>query len=113
MSQSKTAKIGKQTFTVRELTLREIKSLTEGAGESPIDSLVNLLTISTTAKPEDLSEQAPSDIKEFVDAMLEVNTPFFDMAEAANMKGSADALRQLIRSIFLTSFSHLSKEDTE
>ena len=113
MSQSKTAKIGKQTFTVRELTLREIKSLTEGLEESAVDALINLLTISTTAKPEDLTEHAPSEIKEFIDAMLEVNSPFFDMAEAAQMKQSADALRHLIRSIFLTSFLSSSKEATE
>jgi len=112
MGQAKTCKIGNKTFTVRELTLREIKTLTEGVEQNPIDAFVSLLTVSTDAKPVDLLDHAPSDVKEFVDTMIEVNAPFLGMAEAANMKDMADALRSLMARIFLVSFLPSSSEDT-
>ena len=110
---AETVKIDKKTITVRELTLREIKELTEGSGESPIDMLTKLMTISTSAKPADLIDLTPSEIQPFVDMVLQVNTPFFVMAKAANMKEMAEALQGMIRSVFLTARLPSLKEDTE
>lgn len=110
---AKEIKIGKKTYTVRELVLREIRELTSMAEENPIDSLCRLLTMSTTATPEDLFEYKPSEVQEFIDAVMEVNAPFLSMAEAANMQEVADGLRGLIRSIFLGPLSCSLKEATE
>jgi len=107
-----TVKIDKKTHTVRELTLREIRELTETSSSNPIDALCSLLTTSTTAEPEDLIDLTPSELQEFIDKMLEVNTPFLSMAEAANMAEVAEALRGMIRSIFLTSLASSSSEAT-
>jgi hypothetical protein len=110
---STTAKINKDTFTIRELTLREIRELTEISEGNPIDALCSLLTTATTAKPGDVIDLTPSELQEFVDKMLEVNAPFFSMAEAANMNEVAEALRGMIRSIFLTSLVSSLSEATE
>ena len=113
MGKAKTCTIGDKTVTVRELTLREIKTLTESVEQSPVDALTNLLTVCTDVKKDDLEGQPPSELTAFVDTLIEVNTPFFDMAEAVNMSELATAIKNLMRSVFLIVFSPSSKEDTE
>jgi len=105
MSGVKTVKLGGKTVTVRELTVAEIHALAVGGAENPVDTIIQLLTTCTSAKPEDIPPLTPSEIDPLIEAMLEVNNRFFVQMQGIGMEETAEALRRLIRSVSVLPFT--------
>jgi len=104
MSGVKTVKLGSKTVTVRELTVAEIHSLATGGAENPVDTIIQLLTTCSSAKPEDIPPLTPSEIDPLIEAMLEVNSRFFGQMQAIGMEEGAESLRRLIKSVSVLPF---------
>lgn len=97
MRQEKKHSIGEREFTIKELTLAEIRNWqrqaeqqAQGDDASPaldlgdalfVDVTVADLLLMTDAEAEELEELAPSELRQLADACREVNEHFFAMAD--------------------------------
>lgn len=101
--------------SVCELTMQDVVELSGTRDDSG-----GLLTIMELLRrccpdldPELIAAGKPSEIKELVARIREVNADFFEMCRAVQMSGPADALERLLQSIFLLPFLKLSAAATE
>ncbi len=100
---------------VRELTVREIKTLADMPEDVSIaDRLTGLLeTCADGIKKDDLLDFAPSELQPLIDTMLEVNSAFFDQASAIGMDAAGEALKQMIGAVSMIAFCSASETVTE
>lgn len=100
--------------TVRELTIQDILDLAGTRDESG-----GLLTILDLLRrccpdldPDVICASRPSEIRELVARIKEVNADFFAMCRDVQMDGPADGLERILNSIFLLPFLKSSAADT-
>lgn len=112
-AKSKEVKIDKRVFTARELIIDQVKAVCSDEAKEPIDRILELLSYCSDATAQEIGPLAPSEIRQLVDAILEVNSDFFDFAAQLQMAAAAKQLEGLIRSIFLIRFIDSSPPATE
>ena len=110
---TKEVRIDTRVYTARELTVDQIKAVCSDEAKEPVDRILELLTYCSDAKVQDVGPLAPSEIRQLVDAILEVNSDFFDFAAQLQMAAAAKQLEGLIKSIFLIRFLDSSIPATE
>lgn len=104
-----------QSVTVCELTMQDVCDL---AGTR--DDTGGLLTVIELLRrccpdldPDLISTSRPSEIRELVTRIREVNADFFEMCRDVDMSGPAEAFDRLLKSLFLLPFLRLSDSATE
>lgn len=101
MGMTDTVAIGKRAYTVRELTLQQIRDI-DGL-TSKADIIPAVVAACTDATIEELLPLAPSEIEPLVDAVVKVNAAFFRMAANAKEVEAAQLLEQKMRLISMIS----------
>jgi len=101
MGMTENVPVGQRNFTVREITLQQIKDIDELTVKSAIIPAV--VAACTDATMEELMTMAPSEIEPLVDAVIKVNAPFFRMATKAKEVEVAQLLEQKMRLISMIS----------
>ena len=112
MALNQKVEIDRKVYTVNELTMQQIVDLTAGEADNIAAPITRLLEMSTDAKKEDILTMAPSEIQLLVDAMVNVNSPFFLQAIKIGAKESAEQFENLLRSIYLIAFLPSSPQAT-
>lgn len=110
---TKEVRIDKRVYQAREITIDQIRQVCAEDQRQPIDRITELLSFVSDATVADIGPLAPSEIKSLLDAILEVNADFFELAAQVNMAPAAKQLEGLIRSIFLIRFIDSSAQATE
>lgn len=100
--------------TVREMTIQDVIDLAGTRDDSGgLLTVLELLQRCCQDLDQDLiAASRPSEIKELVARIREVNTDFFEMCRDVDMSGPADGLERIIKSLFLLPFLKLSAADT-
>lgn len=120
MPQTKTISINGKEITVKELRVKDMLEIIEKAGKSKKDvtiagfkSLVEQnMTLACDASIDDLKEMAPSEIKQIVDAFKEVNSVFFETAQALGLGGITKELKESLKSDFMKIYADSLKQVT-
>jgi hypothetical protein len=112
MRKSKTVKIDDKEITVKEMRVKDIRSLLNSAeNEKDVFSAIeDILPRVTDLPTKDFEELAPSEMKQLWEAFKEVNADFFDLLEKT---GFVEALKQLISKHLTEGFASLSNAATE
>ncbi len=109
-----------KSFTVKELTVKEIISLTSSdllGGDASIASLkenfeTRLLPICSNIEMSDLAEMAPSEIVHIWDKFKSVNSDFFEIARKAGLDSILTKLKEALIADFSSYVADSSKQDT-
>jgi len=114
MRKSKIIKIDDKEITVKELRVKDILSVFDMAGQKGIDDWSKqietfLPKITTGISIEDLKKMAPSEIKQIVDAVKEVNNDFLAVARTLGLGKLIGDLKKTI----LNDFSGLLADSLE
>jgi len=109
-----------KSFTVNELTVKEIISLTSEdlLGDVSISKLkenfeTRLLPICSNIELSDLMEMAPSDLKAIWDNFKKVNSDFFAVARNAGLDKILIRLKEALIADFSSYVADSSKADTQ
>lgn len=94
--------IGKRNFTVKEITLQQIRDIDQLQMKS--DIIPAIVAACTDAAIDELLPLSPSEIEPLVDGVIKVNAAFFRMATKAKEVEVAQLLEQKIRLISMISF---------
>lgn len=113
MRKTKILKIDDREITIKELTLRDIYELTDGAKNGILPAMNVLLAKTSSLSLEDIKDFAPSEIQILYSAFLEVNSAFFQIADQLGLKQAATRVLQQIQRDFLNSFANSSVQGTE
>lgn len=101
MGMTETVAIGTRAFTVRELTLQQIRDIDELS--SKVEIIPAVVAACTDATIDELLPLAPSEIEPLVDAVVKVNAAFFRMATKTKEVEVAQLLEQKLRLISMIS----------
>ncbi len=121
MRKTKTFKIEgyEKSFTVNELTVKQIISLTseEMLSDVSIARLkenfeTRLLPICSNIEMSDFAEMAPSEIKQIWENFKEVNSDFFEIARKAGLDSILTKLKEALIADFSNFVADSSKQDT-
>jgi len=109
MPKSKIITINGEDITLRELRVRDIYDLlTMDDGVSMGDRFDDLLRRGTDISREQMLDWTPTDIKELLDAVKEVNSSFLDLAAMVGLDDPAAMMRKQLHE----QFAGLSGPDT-
>lgn len=103
--------IGQRAFTVRELTLAQIRELDNITLKA--DVIPYLLASGTDTTVEEILPMAPSDLEPLVDAFVEVNKSFFGQAVKVEETETARLFEMKLRLISMTACFYSSTLVTE
>jgi len=120
MRGQKTCEIDGKQIVVKELTIKQIKSLFDFAdvpNEASANALLDhfggkILPLCTNLTMDDLEELRPSDAAEIWEAVREVNATFFGIAKLAGLKEIAVQLRNSLIADCLNSVASSLAEAT-
>ena len=112
MPKTKTVKIDNKEITVKELRVKDIRTLLEIAERAEDDDFLKqaetLIPLVTDIKLNDIEEMAPSEIKILWGAFREVNADFLSAIERLGIK---EAFISSIRKHLTDAFADLLNED--
>lgn len=103
MRKEKTVKIDDKEIKVKELRVKDIRSIIEEAEntENQVELIEKMLPKAISLSLSDLEELAPSEIKLLWDAFREVNAVFFDVLDRVEVfKVLKDAIVQDLTGVF-------------
>lgn len=113
MRKIKTIKIDEREITVRELTVKQIMGIFDNAGQTGSDAndlagiLKDKMALVTDLTLDDIVTMAPSELQQVWGAVKEVNTAFFELAQAAGLGQTIDKILAQLREALLSDFSSL------
>jgi len=112
MRKSKTVKIDEKEITVKELRVKDIRTVLEIAEHAEEDDLLKqaeaLLPLVTDIKLDDIEEMAPSEIKILWEAFREVNADFLSVI---GRLGIEETFVKLIQAHLTDALADLSSGD--
>jgi hypothetical protein len=112
MPKSKTVKIDDKEFTIKEMSVKVIRTILETAERAEEDDFFKeaetLIPQITGIKLDDIEEMAPSEIKILWKAFLEVNADFLSAIERLGIK---EAFISSIQKHLTDAFADLLNED--
>jgi len=111
MRKTKTIKIDGKEITVKELRVKDIRSmLADSEKIKGTGDVIKLLPAAVNLTPAEIEEYAPSELKIIYDAFKEVNEVFFGLAAKSGMLG---ILKNSLQKNLTDVFAALSPPDME
>lgn len=109
MRLTKTIKIDSDEITVKELRVKDLRRIMDGASDfSGLDQAIELLPMATSLSHEKIEDMAPSELGLVWDAFKEVNAIFLDLVEKS---GLVKILKASVQQSLTDSFVGLSNVD--
>lgn len=114
MRKNKIFKIDDREVTIKELRVKDILSIFEGADKqgNVMGVIADLLSRCSDLQITDLEEMAPSELKLIYEGFREVNDVFFEAARQWGLGGTIEELKKSIQKEFSAALAVSFSQDT-